>query len=143
METVQTIMSTNLFTLKQSDTLDLAQGIMSLKHIRHIPIVDDNHCFIGLITHRDLLRVSISALESFSIQKTKSTFQKTQVRNIMQKNVMVIHPDTTLKEAAAILLKNKFGCLPIVAYETKKLVGIITEADFVRFAAQREIQTSL
>ena len=143
MLTVQNIMSTNLFTMKQTDTLDLAQGLMSLKHIRHIPIVDNHRRFIGLITHRDLLRISISTLENFYVQKTKTAFQKTHVRDVMQKNVTVIHPDSILKSAADILLKNKFGCLPVVDQKTNELVGIITEADFVTFAAQKEIQTSL
>ena len=47
----------------------------------------------------------------------------------MQTDVVTIHPDTDLVTALEILVKNKYGCLPVVA--DKKLVGIVTEADFL------------
>jgi len=43
-----------------------------------------------------------------------------------------VTPETPAAHAAAILESHKFGCLPVVA--DGKLVGIVTEADFVRFA---------
>ena len=41
--------------------------------------------------------------------------------------------DTLLREAAEILYRNKYGCLPVLDGDNK-LVGIITEADFLRLA---------
>ena len=43
---------------------------------------------------------------------------------------MTVHPDTPLSLAAELLITNKIGCLPVV--ENQKLVGILTEADFVK-----------
>ena len=37
------------------------------------------------------------------------------------------------REAAEILYRNKYGCLPVLDGDNK-LVGIITEADFLRLA---------
>jgi CBS domain-containing protein len=45
-----------------------------------------------------------------------------------------VRPDTSLVRAARLMLEKKFGCLPVVE-DDGRLVGIITEADFVRFAA--------
>ena len=39
-----------------------------------------------------------------------------------------------LKEAAKLLLEEKYGCLPVVS--GKKLCGIITEADFLRLTIE-------
>jgi CBS domain-containing membrane protein len=50
----------------------------------------------------------------------------------MEKTVLTVTPETPAARAAAILESHKFGCLPVVA--DGKLVGIVTEADFVRFA---------
>ena len=44
-----------------------------------------------------------------------------------------LRPDTLLREAAEILYRNKYGCLPVLDGDNK-LVGIITEADFLRLA---------
>jgi CBS domain-containing membrane protein len=48
---------------------------------------------------------------------------------------LTVEPDTPLTEAAATLLENKIGCLPVV--EGSHLVGILTEADFVRAYMER------
>ena len=51
----------------------------------------------------------------------------------MQTDVRTVAPDTLLREAAEILYRNKYGCLPVLDGDNK-LVGIITEADFLRLA---------
>ena len=59
---VNDLMTTELFTLSESDNLKMARSLMDLQRIRHIPIVNDNREFIGLVTHRDILRATISQL---------------------------------------------------------------------------------
>jgi CBS domain-containing protein len=54
------------------------------------------------------------------------------VEALMEKDVLTVTPDTTAAMAAALMESSKFGCLPVV--EHGKLVGIITEADFLTFA---------
>jgi CBS domain-containing protein len=49
--------------------------------------------------------------------------------------VRTVRPDTPLKEAVKVMLDNKFGCLPVVG-EAGNLLGIITEADLVRYAQE-------
>lgn len=51
---------------------------------------------------------------------------------LMEKNVLTVSSDTTAALAAALLEGSRFGCLPVV--DDGKLVGILTEADFVSFA---------
>ena len=54
--------------------------------------------------------------------------------DIMTTDVETIDPEADVREAAQILYDNKIGCLPVV--EGSRLVGILTEADFVRLMAQ-------
>jgi CBS domain-containing membrane protein len=54
------------------------------------------------------------------------------IEALMERNVLTVTPDTTAAMAAALMESSKFGCLPVLDHG--KLVGIITEADFVRFA---------
>ena len=54
------------------------------------------------------------------------------IEMIMEKDVVTVKPETRAARAAFLLEKHKFGCLPVV--ERGRLMGIITEADFVRFA---------
>ncbi len=62
------------------------------------------------------------------------TARAVPVSEVMTPEPMSIRPNTGLAAAARMMLERKFGCLP-VCEEDGTLVGIVTEADFVRFAA--------
>ena len=68
-----------------------------------------------------------------STGKSKKKSNPILVGDIMQTDVRTVAPDTLLREAAEILYRNKYGCLPVLDGDNK-LVGIITEADFLRLA---------
>src|ERR1051325_7575046 len=55
--TVGQFMSTDLFTVKPDDLIDLAASVMDWRHIRHVPVEDEGGRLVGLITHRGLLHL--------------------------------------------------------------------------------------
>ena len=126
---VSDLMTSRVFTLRRTDTLQDVRSLMQLAKIRHIPVTEDGDRFVGLLTHRDLLgyAVSINREEQEEIESS------ILVGDIMQTDVRTVAPDTLLREAAEILYRNKYGCLPVLDGDNK-LVGIITEADFLRLA---------
>ena len=115
-------MSRELVTVDESDDLALAEQMLRLGGIRHLPVVHDRK-LLGLLTHGNLLR-------SAATRPAKSTL----ARDAMTSDVTTVRPTTSLVHAARVMLANKFECLP-VCEEDGTLVGIITESDFVRFAA--------
>ena len=127
------IMSRDLFTLFEDDNVQIAKSFMDWKHFRHIPIVNNNFDLVGLLTHRDILRASISELESNHFKKNETLMLQTSIRSIMNRNVAFIYTDDSIAYAASLMTKNKFGCLPVLDRANDKLVGIITEADFVKY----------
>lgn len=131
MLTVGDLMTTQLFTLLESDSLYTAKQIMEMARVRHVPIVDAKDSFIGLITHRDMLAVAVSKLSDIDDSTQDELDAGTPLREIMRTDVATVSPDTLLRDAAQLLLEHKYGCLPVVE-EEQKLVGIITEADFLR-----------
>ena len=131
--TIREIMSRQLFTLNENDSLKSAKSLISLAKIRHIPIVTKDMRFVGLLTHRDILSASVSMLADISDEVQDEIDTGIPVCAIMNTDVTVIDPDTPLKEAATILYNHKFGCLPVVDSEDH-LLGIVTEADFLRLA---------
>ena len=74
----------------------------------------------------DLLMLTKKALKYAQLRQTESMF----VKDIMSRNVEVVSPNTSLKDAANLLLELRISGLPVVNSENK-LIGIVTEADFL------------
>ncbi len=126
---VKDIMTTDIFTLKETDNLALARSVMDLARIRHIPVVSEDMGFIGLLTHRDILGATVSKLADLDSHTQEELDLGIPIMEIMNTRVKTISPDDSLRDCAALLLEHKFGCLPVL--EQNRLVGIITEADFL------------
>ena len=120
--TVQDLMSTALITLKPDDTLGNAEYEMKLAAIRHIPIVDDRNKLVGIVSNRDILRAL-----------GKAEGEKVRMRDIMTQSLHRVNEDAAAREAAAIILENKIGAVPVIG-DSGQLVGVVTETDFVRVA---------
>ena len=133
--TVADIMSHQVVTLSEFEDMDLAGLIMSQGRIRHLPVVDDAGRLVGLVTHRDLLRVSVSDLADLARDERRGLLRGVPVREVMRRDVATTTRDAPLAEAANRLVDHKYGCLPVVDVN-EQLVGIVTEADFVRLTAR-------
>lgn len=131
---VKSIMTRDVFTLNQADSLSAAKDLMDLARIRHIPIVDGQGYFVGLLTHRDILAATVSQLAEIDHATQNEIERSIPISEIMQTDVLTVSADLSVKEAARLLLEEKFGCLPVVC--ENKLCGIITEADFLRLTIE-------
>jgi predicted transcriptional regulator len=133
---VKDLMSKDLFVLYADDNLLLAEEMMQWKRIRHVPVVDRHYNLKGLVTHRDMLRASISTLAQFPRHETRAMQTHVLLQDIMQTQVFTISPDADIKEAARVMWQEKIGCLLVA--EQGQLVGILTEADFLKYVLQQE-----
>jgi CBS domain-containing membrane protein len=131
---VHELMSTELVTLTEDETLAHAQRCMERGRIRHLPVVRDCR-LVGLVTHRDLLAASFSIFAEVESDEQRRVFVTVPVSEVMHRDLMTVGPDTPVAEAARILLRSKYGCLPVVD-DGGRLVGLVTEADFLRLTVR-------
>jgi CBS domain-containing membrane protein len=131
---IKDLMTTDVITLNEDDNLDLAQMEMSLARIRHLPVVRQGR-LVGLVTHRDIVGAMCSVIADIDTAQQHMLLKQVSVMKIMSRDVKTIEPERTVTDAAKLLLESKFGCLPVVA-DGDRLVGIVTEADFVELAVQ-------
>ncbi len=124
MISVADFMTKDLVTVRESDDVALAEALLRLGGIRHLPVVRD-HKLVGILTQRDILRSGASG---------KAGAREIAVSDVMTREPTSVRPATALSQAARLMLERKYGCLPVCDADGK-LVGIVTEADFVRFAA--------
>ena len=132
--TVRDIMSTDVVTLTEDETLDHAKRCMDRGRIRHLPVIRDR-TLVGLVTHRDLLAASFSIFAEVEPAEQRRVFVGIQVAEAMHRDVVTIAPDATVARAARTLLDNKWGCLPVVN-DDGDLLGIVTEADFLHLTVR-------
>ncbi|MDH3602939.1 MAG: CBS domain-containing protein [Candidatus Tectomicrobia bacterium] len=124
-------MSTDVFVLYEEDSLLIAEEMMQWKRIRHVPVVDRESNLQGLITHRDILRASISTIAELSSGERRAAQAGILLQEIMCTDILTVGPDANIKDAARVMLEEKIGCLLVV--EDGQLVGILTEADFLKY----------
>ena len=125
MYTVAELMTRDILTLRPDDDLSLAESILALGGIRHLPVVNEDMKLLGLVTQRDVLRCcsNISPMAKRTLL----------ARQVMTQHLHTVQSYTPLKQALRTIVDNKIGCLPVVEKDGR-LIGIITETDVVRFA---------
>jgi CBS domain-containing membrane protein len=128
--TVRDLMTDKVYTLKARENLETLYDLMDSRRVRHVPILDNDGELVGLVTDRDLSRTALGAVEELPLSVERDILRRRRIRDIMVTEPDTIEADAPLSDAAEMLLENKVGCLPVV--EGLHLVGIITEADFVR-----------
>ena len=133
MKYVADLMTRDLLPLKYDQTLNVVRLLMRTVHIRHVPILDKDDKFVGLLSHRDLLAYSISKLADINPLEQKDIDRHIPIKDVMRTEIATTTESTKLIEAIILMMKNKFGCLPVVNSKNH-LVGIITEEDVSRLA---------
>jgi CBS domain-containing protein len=128
--TVSEIMQREPLTLRPDDHLDVAEGAMSRGRLRHIPITADGHV-VGVMSNRDLNAAGLTRALNFEPMHREAFLRSIRVRQVMKDPVITARPDTTLREAASVLVNRRIGCLPIVN-EKEELVGLVTETDLLK-----------
>ena len=132
---IKHIMSVHVISLFAEQTLPLADDIMRFKHLRHLPVVDESGRLVGLVSHRDILRAQISSLTGLTDGQRRARQEHVKVSQIMTRDVWTTEPEAHASNAGQLLLDHRFGCLPVID-ASGRLVGIVTERDYLRFAVK-------
>ena len=107
---------------------------MEADHIRHVAVADAGR-LLGLISHRDVLRSQEGSLSGALSSEQAHMNRWIEARWVMTKEVHTVFPDTPALEAALTLRSHGYGCVPVV--EDGRLVGMLTDSDFVEYAIQK------
>jgi CBS domain-containing membrane protein len=127
---VRDLMQRDVATLKLGDSLGLAEDIMELGRIRHLPVISGS-VVVGVVSQRDLYRAAVSSMLRMSRSAERDWLAKIPVHNVMSDEVHTIEPDAPVHRAVEVMLTRRIGCLPVV--ERGKLVGLVSETDCLRY----------
>lgn len=122
--TVEEIMVRDVASAELPGSRDEVLEILKKKHISGVPIVKDSE-LVGIVTRTDLLKNP----------------EEEQIAILMTRNPITITPESSIVEAARLILENKIRRLPVV--EDHSLAGLITIADIVGTIARLNIKTPI
>lgn len=131
---VDEVMTRDVATLERNEKLLIADDVMRLGRIRHLPVVDSDGLLVGIVSQRDLFHSGLLRALGYGSHARHQALDGLVVKEAMKTEVVTIAPDASLTQAANIMLKEKIGCLVVV--EAQKIVGILTESDFVKLAVR-------
>jgi CBS domain-containing protein/gamma-glutamyl:cysteine ligase YbdK (ATP-grasp superfamily) len=129
--TVGHLMSTDLFTVRPDDLVEMVARVMEWRDVRHVPVEDEEGRLVGIVSHRSLLRMLADGLPGGR--------ELVAVRQIMNPDPVSVAPTTPVAEAVELMRRRRIGSLPVV--EDGRLVGIVTVYDFLESAARLSAET--
>ena len=124
---VEEFMTTDLFTAQSDDLVEFVSELMIWRHIRYMPIENDQKQLVGLITQR-------MVFEAYHKIINADHEPSETVGDIMIREPIVTQPEATILEAIELMDSNKIGCLPVV--KSNRLVGVITEKNYMTITAR-------
>lgn len=131
---VRDVMSRDVQVVRRNDELAVADTLMKQGRIRHLPVLDEDGAVCAVVSQRDLFRGALLRALGYGSRAEDSMLRQVPVKAAMSGELHTTTPDTSLTEAAQVMMSRKIGCLPVI--EADKLVGIVTEADFVRLVVE-------
>jgi len=133
------IMTRDVLTVGRNDLLAVADTLMKQLRIRHLPVLNEDGVVCAVISQRDLFRGALLRALGFGGRAEDKMMRQIAVKEVMSEAVHTAPPDMSVADAARLMIERKVGCLPVI--EGRKLVGLVTETDFVRLIAEGRANT--
>jgi len=130
---VKDVMSREVRTVQRNDELGVADKLMKDERIRHLPVIDEAGDVCAVVSQRDLFRGALLRALGYGSRAEETLLRQVVVKEAMSADLFTTTPDTPVAEAARVMVERRIGCLPVL--DGGKLVGIVTETDFVRLIA--------
>jgi CBS domain-containing protein len=134
---VEDRMTRDVKTLHRNDKLSIADELMKVGRFRHVVVVEKGEV-VGIISQRDIFYGALAWSTGIGATAHEKALDAMPVKQVMQCDVVTVAPETSLADAARIMLDKKVGCLPVVGAEG--LIGILTEGDFLAMLTDAEVR---
>ena len=121
-------MTPNPVTVQVNTSIAQLSALMKDNKLKKIPVMDGDK-LVGIVTDKDVDRVSPSGATLLSVFEISALLAKTTVKDAMTSDVITCSPDTYIEDAALMMRNNRINAL--VVTEKDKVVGIITESDML------------
>lgn len=133
-QTVADLMTPNPFSVSINSTLHDAHNLMKEKNVRHIPVINDDGVFVGMLTQKIMIAKVMGIVSTFGPNALERKEKKTNVADIMVSDFASVTPEQPLYDVVKFFVNTRHGCIPVIN-DQRQLIGILTSSDFVNLAA--------
>lgn len=129
-EPVSHIMTSHVFTVQESDSLQKVLNVIRKNKIRHLPVMKGN-TISGIISSTDINRLTFGSLFENQEGADEAVLEMLSVPQVMTANPRSVRSDDAIRDVADIFVKEEFHALPVV--DDGELKGIVTTTDVIRY----------
>lgn len=136
---VKHIMQKRVILIYENNNISDASNLLRRHNIRHLPVMKGVK-LVGILSDRDVRLAATTPVNNpeasgrFFYRSRDIEFKDVKVGEVMSKRLITVRPNTWIKTAVNLMLKNRIGCVPVVNQDGR-FEGIITETDLLRFLA--------
>ena len=130
------LMTPNPVTVAPQARIAEAWDLMRELEIRHIPVVA-NGALVGMLSDRDLAHLDMTSMLTLDSSEMLRQELATPIAKVMHPDVIGVEPETGLGEIVDLFLEHKVGALPVVAWDTYEVLGIVSYIDVLRVIRDR------
>lgn len=138
---IKDLMTQPVLTVHPSDKMEQAAEIFENHAFHHIPVVDDEHKVVGMISRHDYNKI-LHAFTAFNTENSRRsnevTLKALLTRDVMTKQLATVNINDPIEKAVDMFKENLFHALPVVN-NNKQLEGIITTYDLLNYAFKEKI----
>ena len=123
-------MTRNPVTASPEMSVAEASALMKREKVHRLPVLDKDRKLVGIISEKDILYASPSPVSTLSIHEMAYLLSQLNVKKLMTRDVVTITKDTTVEEAARLMVDQDLSSLPVL--EDGKLIGIVSKSDLFK-----------
>ncbi|NMG82938.1 MAG: CBS domain-containing protein [Methanosarcinales archaeon] len=138
---IKQCMSTQVYAVSADEPISRARNLMLKHDIGRLIVIGEENNPVGIVTKKDITK---------RLAQAEPTWRRRPIDNIpvslvMTENLLNIHQEATVAQAAEIMLENEISGLPVIKKDNDdvKLVGIITKHDLIRHYSTKEYITKV
>lgn len=130
---VKDIMSSPVFTVEQTSTVEAAAALLTAKAVTALPVLDESGGLVGMVGESDLLWHRVPADPTAHLRPLPDTDPADRpgmVCEVMSPYPVTTRPDIDVAEVAEAMLEYDVRSVPVL--EDGDLVGIVSRRDILR-----------
>ncbi len=155
---VRDLMTTQVVTVRPTDTLRQATIKFAVDNITGAPVVDNRNHIVGMITENDVLELILKYQEKLQsdttfhnllaipmdgeiadekVAQANKAISDMTVETIMTRSILTTTPDAEIVEALKVMMKLNVNRIPVL--EQGVLVGTISRSDIIFYIYKKKV----